>query len=44
VTDALPVPESADAERARMRRSYAKVLVLWVIVLVALYLFQAYFS
>jgi hypothetical protein len=44
VTDAPSVAETPGAERARMRRSYTKVLVLWVIVLVALYLFQAYFS
>jgi hypothetical protein len=29
---------------ARMRRSYAKVLVTWAIVLTALFLFQEYFS
>jgi hypothetical protein len=27
-----------------MRRSYAGVLILWAIVLTALYLFQQYFS
>jgi hypothetical protein len=27
-----------------MRRSYAKVLAIWAITLVALYLFQSYFS
>jgi hypothetical protein len=28
----------------QMRRSYAKVLVIWVAVLAALFLFQGYFS
>ena len=28
----------------RMRRSYAQVLVTWILVLAALYLFQQYFS
>ncbi len=27
-----------------MRRSYARVLILWVVVLAALYAFQQYFS
>ncbi len=27
-----------------IRQSYARVLVLWVVVLVVLYVFQAYFS
>jgi hypothetical protein len=27
-----------------MRRSYARVLATWVAVLIALYLFQSYFS
>jgi hypothetical protein len=27
-----------------MRRSYVKVLVIWAIVLIALYAFQEYFS
>jgi hypothetical protein len=34
------VSESSDA----IRRSYVKVLVTWVVVLAALYLFQEYFS
>jgi hypothetical protein len=29
---------------SRMRRSYVRVLVIWVIVLAALYAFQEYFS
>jgi hypothetical protein len=28
----------------RMRRTYVRVLVTWAITLVALYVFQAYFS
>jgi hypothetical protein len=28
----------------QMRRSYAKVLITWVVVLIALFLFQGYFS
>ena len=27
-----------------MRRSYARVLIIWLVVLVALYAFQQYFS
>jgi hypothetical protein len=42
VTDSSPATTTRSSPR--MRRSYARVLVIWALVLVALYLFQSYFS
>jgi hypothetical protein len=39
-----PPPPGPDAQDADMRRSYVRVIVSWLVVLVALYAFQEYFS
>jgi hypothetical protein len=36
--------ENGTASSPRMRRSYVQVLVIWMIVLTALFLFQEYFA
>jgi hypothetical protein len=38
------VVDPAAAEDPRIKRSYVRVLVIWVITLAALYAFQEYFS
>jgi hypothetical protein len=38
------MPTTGTRDETAMRRSYARVLIVWVVTLLALYAFQEYFS
>jgi hypothetical protein len=40
----MPPPPPSEADDRDIRRSYVRVLVVWIVTLAGLYLFQAYFA
>ena len=43
-TTAMPHDNSAPGSDSQIKRSYVRVLVVWLLTLLALYAFQEYFS